>query len=341
MIVVQKYFKLFFLFAILSLSACKKDRWKADTDNISVDTHITRFEKILFELDTNKWQTQFADIKAKHRDLTELTMERVFGLGSVNNPRAQDSLKELITNVYFDSVYQDIQKIYTDEEIKKLEANLEEPLKRWKYYYPKDSLPKLYTSISGFNFQVVTYERSLCIFLDMFLGANYRYYDFPEYITRRLSKEYILPEVFKTVFMAKYNERELIDQSMLSSMIYSGKMLYFTEAMAPDIADTLRIGYTKQQLDWCNENEAQMWQHLTGENILYTTDQYLIMKYLKEAPFTAAEGVPNDSAPRLGEWVGWQIVRKYMEENPEVTLDQLFMDKDYKKILQKSKYKPK
>ncbi|MGZ5303157.1 MAG: gliding motility lipoprotein GldB [Bacteroidia bacterium] len=322
-------------------ASCKTDRWKADTESISVNTHITRFEKILFELDTNQWQTQFTDVKTRHRDLTELMMERVFTLGRVDNPHAQDSLKGLITNVYFDSVYQDIQKIYTDAEIKKLEESLEEPFKRWKYYYPKDSIPQVYTSISGFNFQVVTYEKSLCIFLDMFLGENYRYYDFPEYIKRRLSKEYILPEVLKTVFMAKYNERQLIDQTMLSSMIYAGKMLYFTEAMAPDIADTVRIGYTKKQLGWCEENEALMWQHLTGENILYTTDQYLIMKYLKEAPFTAAEGVPNDSAPRLGEWVGWQIVRKYMDENKDVTLDQLFKDKDYKKILQKSKYKPK
>lgn len=175
----------------------------------------------------------------------------------------------------------------------------------------------------------------------MFLGADYRYYDFPEYITRRLSKEYILPEALKTIYMAKYNERQLVDQSMLSNMLYAGKMLYFTEVLSPDLEDTLRIGYTKTQMEWCEENEGKIWQHLTGENILYSTDQYLIMKYLKEAPFTAAEGVPNESAPRLGEWVGWQIVKKYMDENRDVTLEQLFNEKDYKKILQQSKYKPK
>jgi hypothetical protein len=323
------------------VTSCKKERWKADTDDIKVDTHITRFEKMLFELDTNQWQKQYNDLKTKNRDMTELMMERVFVLGRTDNPRAQDSLKALLHNVYFDSVYHDIQKIYNDEEIKKLENSFEEPFKRWKYFYPKDSIPKLYTSISGFNFQVVTYEKSLCIFLDMFLGQNYRYYDFPEYITRRLSKEYILPEVLKTVFMAKYNERQLVDQTMLSNMIQAGKTLYFTDVMAPDLADTLRIGYTGKQLKWCESEEGNIWSHLTSENILYSTDQYLISKYLKEAPFTSAEGVPNESAPRLGEWVGWQIVKKYMDENPEVTLDQLFKDKDYKKILQKSKYKPK
>jgi hypothetical protein len=150
-----------------------------------------------------------------------------------------------------------------------------------------------------------------------------------------------MPEVLKTIFMAKYDERKLVDQSMLSNMIQAGKMLYFTEVLSPDMEDSIRIGYTKKQLKWCEDNDGQMWQHLTSENILYSTDAYLISKYLKEAPFTSAEGVPNESAPRLGEWVGWQIVRNYMDNNREVTLDQLFNDKDYKKILQKSKYKPK
>ena len=40
-------------------------------------------------------------------------------------------------------------------------------------------------------------------------------------------------------------------------------------------------------------------------------------------------------------WLGWQIVRKYMEENPKVTLAQLMAEKNAQKILTESKYKPK
>jgi hypothetical protein len=40
-------------------------------------------------------------------------------------------------------------------------------------------------------------------------------------------------------------------------------------------------------------------------------------------------------------WVGWQIVRKYMQENKDVTLQQLMAQKDAQYILNGSKYKPK
>jgi hypothetical protein len=38
--------------------------------------------------------------------------------------------------------------------------------------------------------------------------------------------------------------------------------------------------------------------------------------------------------------MGWQIVRKYMQENKSVTLEQLFKDMDSQSILEKSGYKP-
>ncbi len=63
--------------------------------------------------------------------------------------------------------------------------------------------------------------------------------------------------------------------------------------------------------------------------------------YLTDGPFTAGLGDKNESAPKLGVWIGWQMVRKYMLENPDVTLQQLMADTDAQKILVKSKYKPK
>jgi hypothetical protein len=82
-----------------------------------------------------------------------------------------------------------------------------------------------------------------------------------------------------------------------------------------------------------------MWANFLDQNLLYSTDELKYSKFLNEAPFTS--GLDNESAPQLGVWTGWQIVRKYMEENPKITLAQLMNDKDYQKILKLSKYKPK
>ena len=65
-----------------------------------------------------------------------------------------------------------------------------------------------------------------------------------------------------------------------------------------------------------------------------------IQKFLNPAPFTPGVGEKNDSAPRLAVWTGWQIVKQYMDNNPNVTLQQLMGDNDAQKILNGSKYKP-
>jgi hypothetical protein len=65
-----------------------------------------------------------------------------------------------------------------------------------------------------------------------------------------------------------------------------------------------------------------------------------IQKYLTEAPFTPGIGDKNDSAPKLAVFIGWKIVREYMDRNPSISVQQLMADQDFQKILDKSKYRP-
>ena len=66
-----------------------------------------------------------------------------------------------------------------------------------------------------------------------------------------------------------------------------------------------------------------------------------IQKYLTEAPFTPGIGEKNESAPKLGIYIGWQIVKKYMKKNEDVSLQDLMKNANYQEILTRSKYKPK
>ena len=62
------------------------------------------------------------------------------------------------------------------------------------------------------------------------------------------------------------------------------------------------------------------------------------MKYTSDGPFTSA--FSKESAPRIGYWMGWQIIKQYMKNNPDVTLEQLMNETDAEKILKMAKYKP-
>ena len=125
-------------------------------------------------------------------------------------------------------------------------------------------------------------------------------------------------------------------------MIYNGKILYFLDQVLPtNTPDSLKIGYTAKQLEWIKNYEGNIWGLLLQNELLFQTDMQKIQPFLSDGPFTSGIGNKKESAPKLGYSIGWQIVKKYMEENPKITLQQLMAETDAQKILTQAKYKPK
>jgi hypothetical protein len=61
-------------------------------------------------------------------------------------------------------------------------------------------------------------------------------------------------------------------------------------------------------------------------------------KYLAERPKTIEVG---EKCPgRIAQWVGWQIVNRYIETNPETSLPELMQISDANKLFKESRYKP-
>ena len=126
--------------------------------------------------------------------------------------------------------------------------------------------------------------------------------------------------------------------NVLGNMIHQGKLMYFVDAMLPAMDDTLKIGYTAKQLEWCKTNELQIWTFLIEKKMLYSNKRMDIVRYFNDAPYT--NGFPLKSPGRTGVWIGWQIVRQYMNKHPEVTLQQLMQNSHYQQILNDSGYFP-
>jgi uncharacterized protein YjaZ len=126
--------------------------------------------------------------------------------------------------------------------------------------------------------------------------------------------------------------------TLLDHMVHEGKILYFMQAMMPSAHDSLLIGYTSGQVEWCKKNETQMWTYLIEKEMLYSTKQMDVVRYINDGPQTS--GFPAESPGRTGAWLGWQIIRKYMKRNPEITLANLMANNNYQEILNASAYLP-
>lgn len=267
-----------------------------------------------------------------------------FVTGFINDAGVIDSsyaasLKRFITDRDMRNTYDSCEKAYPD--LSFLQNGLTDAFKHFKYYFPGMYLPRVVTVMSGYNYGLVYYDSTLAISLEMYLGAHYTYYtmlSFPHYKTMHMTKDYMVSDAvygwLESIFKPNEDKNDLLAQ-----IVHEGKVMYALDAMLPDVNDTIKMRYTKKQWAWCKENEFNMWAFIIRQKLLYSTDLSDIAKLTDDGPFTSYFN--HDVSPsRTGYWLGWQIVKTYMENNPAVTLPQLMAEKSADKILSESGYKP-
>lgn len=332
-----------FFFIGLILTACGRNK-KVDVSNINLDVTIERFDHDFDAMRTGRMNQQAIFLHNKYGAFYQDFIERVLQAGSTRDTAYFKTLHEVFKGKAYNDLKHDVEAVYPNMD--KQNAELTEAFKYIKYYYPKKRIPKVYAYLSGFQAQTSIGDGYFAIGLDLFLGANSRFYPsitsaFPHYLSRHFTPDNITPRVVEGIAREDMFPEDDNDKSLLSKMVYNGKIMYFMDRILPDVGDKTKISYTATQLKWCNDFESKIWGYFLEENLLYETDYPKIQKYLTEAPFTPGLGERNESAPKLAVYTGWQIVRAYMDKHPEVTLPQLMADKDAQKILNQSKYKPK
>ncbi len=211
---------------------------------------------------------------------------------------------------------------------------------RFMKYYLKDfKEPKVYTIYSGLMEPDMSFSDSaIVVCLDWYMGPKAAHRpNIYEYMLSRYDKPYLMP-MMALGMSTKFNKNNVADETLLAEMIYYGKAHYFVERVLPDLSDSLNIGYSSKELAAVDANLPVIWGHFIDRKILFETSRKIVEQYTGEGPFV--NEISNDCPGRIGRWLGWQIVRKYMNEHPEVTLQELMDEQDASKIFKLSGYKP-
>ncbi len=339
-----KQIYLFFFISVL-LTACRHNN-RIDVSNIHVDVKIERFDKEFDAMKTKPMTQQAAYLQKKYgvfyHDFIALILQN--NDIDIRDTSYFTTLRQIFAGNPYKDLKHDVDSVFPG--IDKPQAELTDAFKHISYYYPKMKLPAVYAFFSGFHAQTAIGDGYVGIGLDLFLGGNSRFYPaltelYPHYLSRNFNVQNICPRVVEGLAREDMFPESDSSKTLLSKMIYNGKIMYFMDMILPDLADTTKIGYTDTQLKWCEQFQSKIWAWFLDQNLLYETDYPKIQKYLGEAPFTPGLGEKNESAPKLAVWTGWQIVKEYMDKHPEVTMPALMADNDAQKILNGSKYRPK
>src|SRR5690606_39015487 len=121
---------------------------------------------------------------------------------------------------------------------------------------------------------------------------------------------------------------------------YYGKILYLKDKWLPDVPDEDKIGYTAEELEWARDNEEPIWRYYVERQLLFDSDTELYTRFLYPAPFSKFYlELDNESPAKLGQFIGWQIIRQYMDKSG-ASLEEM-LSTDAETIFNKANYKPK
>ncbi len=315
--------KLGFFLLLISLFSCdKKSEIEAKIEKVDVNFELIRFDR------------KFAE--SSEENLPQLKAEYPF-LFPAQYP---DSLWVQKLN---DTIQREIEAEVGKKfpEFSEVHDELHSLFQHVKYYFPDFQVPDVITVTSEVDYKNKTIYTGeyLFIALDTYLGPDHKFYiGIQEFLKKNFRKEQIVPDA--AVEIAEKYVPKADSRSFLSHMIYYGKLLYLKDRFIPFKSDAEKIGYTEDELKWVKSNEDQIWRYFIENELIFDTDSKLYTRFLYPAPFSKFYlQLDSESPARVGQYIGWNIVRAFMEKN-DVSINKM-LNTSAEEIFNKANYKPK
>ena len=303
---------------------------------------INRFDVDLYQFDTLNFEISEKNILLKHPINFPFYIEQLMGLGTVTKGlQYYRPYFSIFKSGEYEALYDSCTLLYKD--ISSIEKELRTAFSHYHHYFPTRKIPKITSFIisPNGNFPAAfTYgDHDLGINLFCYLGENFTFYNgiYDNYWRKWLDVNYMVRNSLLTIYN-EYDNASRPSGELIYEMIESGKKMYYLDCILPEISDEIKIGYTKEQLAWCQDNEKEIWKFFIENKLLYSLDNIELKRYTLEGPTTP--GMPAQSPGMVGTWIGWQIVKKYMKGNANPDLEKLLYKTSAKEILNTTKYKP-
>lgn len=328
-----------FIYLCFVLVSCSENKLDVDVSDVKVDMRFDRFEEKMFDVQTQEGMKSVnEELIEVGGELYEFYVYDMLRSGSVYDDSISKYLWYFVTDSIMKKTADDIAVSFAD--FGKVENDLMNAFKHQKYHLPNAPLPKQFITYNGaYNYGVVSTDSVVGIGLEMYLGADNRVIEelpFPVYVREKMDKKYLTVDVVQSWLTTNVIEFER-GETFLSSLLYFGKLKYAMQAMLPNTELERIVRYTKEEYDYALASEYNIWQYLVDMNWIYTTDMKVKIRFFEEAPTTV--GI-DESPGRIGQFIGWQMVKAYMDKYPDVSLSELLDEKNESKILKAYKPQP-
>lgn len=327
--------------ALLVLSsACGStpDPWVVQPSPVEVSTY--RLDQLLFHSPPDSLAganlRAYADLGDFHRTY----VEEVLQAAPMNDPRLSMALMHFTRDPDWAAAQAAADSIFGDMAPER--AAFGSAFGRLRTLFPDSLVPRVVAFNSGFNYGVYPTDSVLGIGLEWFIGPDQPVVQrlapevFPQFVKQRMVPDMLVPGAVKGWLLVHFT-RDIRGADLLTNLVETGKVLALLKALLPEVESRYIFAYTAEQLAWCEASEMMMWREIVGKEMLFSKDEEHIGRIMNDAPFT--NGFPRESPGHVGEWIGYRMVRGYLDDHPDASFAELFAIDDPNTILKS--YKPR
>lgn len=312
---------------IFSCSGVNRDTTQHETEK---GMKIVRFDVDFFNYLSNTEDNRNTILQEKHGSFLPY-----FSMVTVGNDEVELSrLENYFSHPQLKKLYKDTENMFAD--LSSIEADLALAASIAAENFNK-SFPAFYTHVSGLKQNVIVADSLISLSLDKYLGRDYEMYGafFEPYQRVGMSATYIARDYMKAWILSEVMT-DASHKDLLQALVAEGKVLFILQTLLPGLSPEELLGYSEKQMEWCTRNEKKVWRAMISRKHLYGSDALVISGYISDASYTAV--LAPESAPRIGQFIGWQIVNRYMK-NSKATINGL-LEESAEEILRISKYNP-
>lgn len=298
---------------------------------------ITRIDSVLRAATALSFRTEHPKLLRQFPSLYPIYVEQVMQLGKCDDSTLFTSVRRFVTNAEIAQVAATVDSVYPA--LNEVESQLSGAWGRYEALFAGKKTPAHTAVITGFQNSFVIADSAVAVSLEMFLGSDCRYYEMlqlPNYLRARMTPAHLAPWLVKG-----WLETEFIPaappKNLLEAMVAQGKVYYCASLLFPDVPDSVLFGYSRAQAQWAVDHLDEVWRHCVEQQLLFETSSAAINKMTADGPFTV--DLVKTSAPRMGHFLGYELVRAFMAQTDALAVQKL-MATPAEQILKQSRFNP-
>jgi len=188
---------LFSSLMILQFVSCSHDPLDIDVSDVDLEMKLVRLDEAVFESSWNSPEQTNQELLNEYGDYYKFYSQFVLNnQAEVESAEMSRYMAGFASDKTMKGFYSDIESKYGDDKFDDYLNEFENAFKHYKYYFPNEKTPNIFTFQSGFNYKIVPNDTLLGIGLEWYLGKENEYVKrlspevFPQYEKNKMNPEF-------------------------------------------------------------------------------------------------------------------------------------------------------